>query len=336
MASGLINANPVVYERKERQVRSVPTIIDEDAEELIDQQEIFDILIFRTLLIIFFWGLCEQRVNSNYSMPDNIQKPHLALCHSGGSRCCELSLPTSKNTQTKAKHTVRSLYKHAKAVESRILMMKSIVICCLIYEVQPPRPGGGTAWAESSSETGRCNRPSQEVAPPEPSLRARLGGATSLTERWHRLSSVFELWQRGATASPWSSAYAYESCVPPRENFECKDIQDPEHPYTLEELKVVTEDSIEVNDKQSHVSVTFTPTVEHCSLATTIGLCLRVKLMRNLPSRYKVDIRVAPGTHATEAAVNKQLNDKERVVAALENPNLMYMIDRCLEPTFYY
>ncbi|URE03737.1 hypothetical protein MUK42_31375 [Musa troglodytarum] len=133
-----------------------------------------------------------------------------------------------------------------------------------------------------------------------------------------------------------------------------RDIQDPEHPYTLEELKVVTEDSIEVNDKKSHVSVTFTPTVEHCSLATTIGLCLRVKLMRSLPSRYKdfageytdvtlvwsehfmVDIRVAPGTHATEAAVNKQLNDKERVAAALENPNLMYMIDRCLEPTDYY
>ncbi|KAJ8455614.1 hypothetical protein OPV22_035099 [Ensete ventricosum] len=104
--------------------------------------------------------------------------------------------------------------------------------------------------------------------------------------------------------------------------------QDPEHPYTLEELKVVTEDSIEVNDKISHVRVTFTPTVEHCSLATTIGLCLRVKLMRSLPSHYKVDIRVAPGTHATEAAVNKQLNDKERIAAALENPNLMYMINR--------
>ncbi|RRT68756.1 hypothetical protein BHE74_00021320, partial [Ensete ventricosum] len=49
-----------------------------------------------------------------------------------------------------------------------------------------------------------------------------------------------------------------------------------------------------------------------------------------------VDIRVAPGTHATEAAVNKQLNDKERIAAALENPNLMYMINRCLEPTYYY
>ncbi|KAL2932632.1 Protein AE7 [Bienertia sinuspersici] len=108
----------------------------------------------------------------------------------------------------------------------------------------------------------------------------------------------------------------------------------PEHPYSLEELKVLTEESVEVDDRCSYVRVTFTPTVEHCSMATVIGLCLRVKLMRSLPSRYKVDIRVAPGTHATEAAVNKQLNDKERVAAALENPNLVDMVDECLAPSY--
>ncbi|KAH0741436.1 hypothetical protein KY290_034479 [Solanum tuberosum] len=47
-----------------------------------------------------------------------------------------------------------------------------------------------------------------------------------------------------------------------------------------------------------------------------------------------VDIRVAPGSHATEAAVNKQLNDKERVAAALENPNLVDMVDECLAPSY--
>ncbi|XP_055820981.1 protein AE7-like [Solanum dulcamara] len=113
-----------------------------------------------------------------------------------------------------------------------------------------------------------------------------------------------------------------------------RDIKDPEHPYSLEELKVITEDAVEVDDKRSYVRVTFTPTVEHCSMATVIGLCLSVKLMRSLPSRYKVDIRVAPGTHATEAAVNKQLNDKERVAAALENPNLVDMVDECLAPSY--
>ncbi|TVU15907.1 hypothetical protein EJB05_39450, partial [Eragrostis curvula] len=111
-------------------------------------------------------------------------------------------------------------------------------------------------------------------------------------------------------------------------------IKDPEHPYSLEQLNVVTEDAIELNDELSYVRVTFTPTVEHCSMATVIGLCLRVKLIRSLPPRYKVDIRVAPGSHATEAAVNKQLNDKERVAAALENPNLLEMVEECLSPTF--
>ncbi|KAM1040844.1 hypothetical protein ACFX13_030814 [Malus domestica] len=111
-------------------------------------------------------------------------------------------------------------------------------------------------------------------------------------------------------------------------------IKDPEHPYSLEELKVITEDAIEVDDGRGYVRVTFTPTVEHCSMATVIGLCLRVKLLRSLPSRYKVDIRVAPGSHATEAAVNKQLNDKERVAAALENPGLVDMVDECLSPSY--
>ena len=32
----------------------------------------------------------------------------------------------------------------------------------------------------------------------------------------------------------------------------------------------------------------FTPTVEHCSMATLIGLCIRVKLLRVLPPRFKV------------------------------------------------
>lgn len=76
-------------------------------------------------------------------------------------------------------------------------------------------------------------------------------------------------------------------------------------------------------------------------MATLIGLCIRVKLLRSLPERFKVDIMVTPGTHASEEAgriisklstwnltdppfvVNKQLNDKERVAAALENGHLI-------------
>jgi hypothetical protein len=45
----------------------------------------------------------------------------------------------------------------------------------------------------------------------------------------------------------------------------------------------------------------------------------------------QVDIFVHPGSHSSEEAVNKQLNDKERVAAALENPNLVSMVDKCLD-----
>ncbi|XP_071723736.1 protein AE7-like [Rutidosis leptorrhynchoides] len=134
--------------------------------------------------------------------------------------------------------------------------------------------------------------------------------------------TVYEKKERRTRAAPSSSAVFDE------------DIKDPEHPYSLEELNVITEDAIEVNDRENYVRVTFTPTVEHCSMATVIGLCLRVKLMRSLPPRFKVCFSVAPGSHATEAAVNKQLNDKERVAAALENPNLVDMVDECLAPSY--
>ena len=48
---------------------------------------------------------------------------------------------------------------------------------------------------------------------------------------------------------------------------------------------------------------------------------------------FKVDVVIAPGTHESEAAVNKQLADKERVAAALENPNLLEVVNQCLATT---
>lgn len=44
----------------------------------------------------------------------------------------------------------------------------------------------------------------------------------------------------------------------------------------------------QVNDAESTVSVEFTPTIPHCSMATLIGLSIKVKLLRSLPNRFKV------------------------------------------------
>lgn len=144
-----------------------------------------------------------------------------------------------------------------------------------------------------------------------------------------------------------------------------RDIKDPEHPYSLEQLDVVKLRDIEVDDSRGRVKVTFTPTVAHCSLgafwahgtalyvmleccfraqkceadstqglsmhvAPLIGLCIRVKLQRSLPRRFKVDVAVTPGSHSTYEQVNKQLADKERTSAALESPALIDMVNRCL------
>jgi hypothetical protein len=65
-------------------------------------------------------------------------------------------------------------------------------------------------------------------------------------------------------------------------------------------------------------------------MATLIGLCLRVKLLRSLPKRFKVRISIAAGTHASEVDINKQLDDKERVAAALENHTLLDVVNKCI------
>merc|ERR1719443_2466516 len=109
------------------------------------------------------------------------------------------------------------------------------------------------------------------------------------------------------------------------------DINDPEHPLTLEQLNVVTEDQITVNRDKNDVTVLFTPTIPHCSMATLIGLAIRVKLLRSLPDRWKVSVSISPGSHASEAAINKQLADKERVAAALENSHLLTVVNQCLD-----
>lgn len=182
-----------------------------------------------------------------------------------------------------------------------------------------------------------------------------------------------------------------------------RDIRDPEHPNTLEELSVIDRSSVTVTESTpgtglswGTVSIAFTPTVPHCSLASLIGLSIRAKLDtdgiltlasappsvgttsgaggeplspsvlagvdgRGLlvatpdgpapttavngvdgsprdgaprpPSRYyKLDVSVAPGTHASAAEITKQLNDKERCAAALENPNLQRMVAGCMPP----
>ncbi|RMZ98337.1 mitotic spindle-associated MMXD complex subunit MIP18 [Brachionus plicatilis] len=127
----------------------------------------------------------------------------------------------------------------------------------------------------------------------------------------------------------------YEDMIDEREVFDIiRNLQDPEHPLTLEELNVLDIDSIKIDNKSSTCRVEFTPTIPHCSMATLIGLSIKVKLLRSLPSNFKTEVSIKEGTHASETAINKQLADKERVAAALENMNLLQVVNRCLEDEY--
>lgn len=126
-----------------------------------------------------------------------------------------------------------------------------------------------------------------------------------------------------------------------------RNINDPEHPLSLEQLNVVRVDHITVetpeylnrppneSTKSSHtpqilIKVFFTPTIPHCSMATLIGLCIRVKLWRSLPCTCIIQVLVQKGTHVQEIQINKQLGDKERVAAALENDKLREVVWQCM------
>ncbi|CAK7232965.1 hypothetical protein SCUCBS95973_008436 [Sporothrix curviconia] len=123
-------------------------------------------------------------------------------------------------------------------------------------------------------------------------------------------------------------------------------ISDPEHPHTLGQLSVVNLPDIRITPSPTsaearaaasdpnaltQVLVYVTPTVNHCSLVTVIGLAIRVRLEQTLPPNYRVDIQVKEGAHAQDDQVTKQLSDKERVAAALENDTLRGVLDKMLE-----
>jgi metal-sulfur cluster biosynthetic enzyme len=123
-------------------------------------------------------------------------------------------------------------------------------------------------------------------------------------------------------------------------------ISDPEHPLSLGSLAVVSLPDISIHptcppstttaninntSPLQTVTVLITPTITHCSLATVIGLGVRVRLEQSLPPRFRVDVRIKQGKHASGDEVSKQLADKERVAAAMENETLLGVLAKMLD-----
>ncbi|KAK8064763.1 FAM96B protein [Apiospora phragmitis] len=118
------------------------------------------------------------------------------------------------------------------------------------------------------------------------------------------------------------------------------DEQRSTHPISLGQLAVVNLPDVGITPPPSascdpnalrRVLVKVTPTITHCSLATVLGLGVRVRLEQALPPNYRVDVVIKEGSHSQDDQVNKQLADKERVAAALENDTLKGVLDKMLE-----
>ena len=105
-----------------------------------------------------------------------------------------------------------------------------------------------------------------------------------------------------------------------------KGIRDPEYPYTLTQLRVISQKLIRADIASKFICVGFTPTVKHCSMATVIGLCILSKLAETFGYSWKFSVYVTKDSHMDEEAISKQLADKERVSAALENPSLLHLV----------
>jgi metal-sulfur cluster biosynthetic enzyme len=118
------------------------------------------------------------------------------------------------------------------------------------------------------------------------------------------------------------------------------EILDPERDgLTLGDLSVVAPDRVAVayappDGKRAVVTVTLRPTVPHCGFMLLIALTVFAKLQQDLPGNinWKVDIAVEPGSHQQGDEIVKQVNDKERVAAALENPQLRQEVERLINP----
>ena len=110
----------------------------------------------------------------------------------------------------------------------------------------------------------------------------------------------------------------------------------------MEGLGIIEEESIVVAEKKGYklLCIYLKPTVPSCSLVLNIGLCIRYKLIRELDKdkfdQLKIDILLKEGFHDNKVngifliliKVDRQVNDKERYLAALENPDIIEYLKR--------
>ncbi|KAH6669364.1 hypothetical protein B0J14DRAFT_117838 [Halenospora varia] len=188
-----------------------------------------------------------------------------------------------------------------------------------------------TILSASELPSHRQQRKLKDESSGKHGIRDLLVGKTSYAIDPFYMSDFSDTDSDDSTMEPIDEQEIYDLIAP---------ISDPEHPLSLESLGVVKLQDVHLISPPdptnpsalSRVLVELTPTVTHCSLATVIGLGVRVRLEQALPPSYRVEVKIKKDTHSQADEVNKQLADKERVAAALENANLMGILRKMMKP----
>ena len=102
-----------------------------------------------------------------------------------------------------------------------------------------------------------------------------------------------------------------------------RNITDPEHPYNLEELNIISLEDISVDNDNRLITVYFTPTIANCGFASFIGLSIKKKLLNFISPKYNIDVLIKEPKNENDKNLNKQMNDKERLEASNLNEKLV-------------
>jgi len=104
-------------------------------------------------------------------------------------------------------------------------------------------------------------------------------------------------------------------------------VYDPEHPISVLDLKIVTNDDIEI--LPNGVRVEFSPTTPFCPMGGAIGVVIKYALEKDLG--IPVDVRVKPGTHVQEKALNETLSDPAKYETARKRFQELGLMDQCIQ-----
>ena len=102
-----------------------------------------------------------------------------------------------------------------------------------------------------------------------------------------------------------------------------RNITDPEHPYNLEELNIISLEDIIVDNENRLITVYFTPTIDNCGFASLIGLSIKKKLLNFISPKYNIDVLIKEPKSDNDKNLNKQMNDKERLEASNLNKDIV-------------